>query len=485
MRDAVARLGGDIKRVNPQVRVDLVIDHSVQVDAYGSKEAFARNVAIEVERNTERYRFLRWAQQAFEGFHVVPPGAGIVHQVNLENLARVVWSNQDEVYPDTLVGTDSHTTMIGGVGVLGWGVGGIEAEAAMLGEPVTMLVPDVTGVRLSGQLREGATATDLVLALTHLLRKHGVVGRFVEFFGPGVLALTVPDRATVSNMSPEYGATEGIFPVDEQTLAYLRGTGRDEALVDLVERYFKQQGLFYTSSTPDPAYDDLLEFDLASVEPAVAGPARPQDLVPLGDVQSVFREALPRYKSDGGGDRRARDRRGAHERGDRRLGRDRRDHVVYQYVEPGRDGRCGVARPQRARARPAAAGPRQDIARARLAGRDRLPPASRRARRPRGARLLPRRLRLHDLHRQLGPARRTGRDRDRRARPRRRRGAERQPELRGAHPSAGEAVVPGLAAARRRLWARGHARHRPDERAAGHGLRRRARVPARYLAERR
>ncbi|MGZ4126631.1 MAG: aconitate hydratase AcnA [Actinomycetota bacterium] len=299
MRAAVARVGGDVKRVNPQVRVDLVIDHSVQVDAFGSKESFARNVAMEVQRNKERYQFLRWAQNAFEDFHVVPPGAGIVHQVNLENLATVVATADGTAFPDTLVGTDSHTTMIGGIGVAGWGVGGIEAEAAMLGEPVNMQVPDVVGVRLSGALPEGATATDLVLALTQLLRAHGVVGRFVEFVGPGLQALTVPDRATVANMSPEYGATEGYFPVDDQTLAYLRGTGR-EALVDLVERYSKQQGLFHNPGDPEPAYVDKIDFDLSSVEPAVAGPRRPQDRVALGNVKSTFHETLPSMKSGGG-----------------------------------------------------------------------------------------------------------------------------------------------------------------------------------------
>jgi aconitate hydratase A / 2-methylisocitrate dehydratase len=301
MRSAVARMGGDLKRVNPQVRVDLVIDHSVQVDAFGSKEAFAHNVQMEVQRNKERYQFLRWAQNAFEEFHVVPPGSGIVHQVNLENLATVVGTRDGVAFPDTLVGTDSHTTMIGGVGVLGWGVGGIEAEAAMLGEPVNMLVPEVVGVRLNGQLREGTTATDLVLSLTQLLRNHGVVGRFVEFVGPGLQALTVPDRATVANMSPEYGATEGFFPVDEQTLAYLRGTGRSEDLIDLVERYSKEQGLFHRAGDPEPAYVDLLEFDLGTVEPSLAGPRRPQDRVPLPQVGETFREVLPSFKTSGGG----------------------------------------------------------------------------------------------------------------------------------------------------------------------------------------
>src|SRR5438552_4940508 len=237
LRSAVARLGGDVRSVNPKIPVDLVIDHSVIVDSFGSSGSFARNVELEFERNNERYALLRWAQTAFDRFRVVPPGAGIVHQVNLEYLASVVFRDGDTIYPDTLLGTDSHTTMIGGLGVLGWGVGGIEAEAAMLGEPISMLAPIVVGVRIDGHMPEGATATDLVLAITELLRTHGVVGKFVEFYGPGLHTLTVADRATISNMSPEYGATEGIFPIGAQTLTYLRASGREAAHIDLVERY--------------------------------------------------------------------------------------------------------------------------------------------------------------------------------------------------------------------------------------------------------
>ncbi|MFP5225259.1 MAG: aconitase family protein, partial [Actinomycetota bacterium] len=296
MRNGVERWKGDIEKVNPQVPVDLVIDHSVQVDAYGSPESFTQNVALEVTRNRERYRFLRWAQGAFDRFRAVPPGAGIVHQVNLEFLADVVSERDGIAFPDTLVGTDSHTTMIGGVGVLGWGVGGIEAEAAMLGEPVTMAVPPVVGVRLSGALPEGATATDMVLMLTQLLRAHGVVGKLVEFFGPGLGALSVPDRATVANMSPEYGATEGFFPVDEQTLGYLRGTGRSQELIDRVEAYCKAQGLFATKDAPEPRYPELLEFDLSTVVPSMAGPSRPQDRVTLPEVKAAVLENLPRLK---------------------------------------------------------------------------------------------------------------------------------------------------------------------------------------------
>ena len=301
MRQAVARLGGDPAAVNPRIPGDLVIDHSVIVDVFRSPEAFARNVEMEYERNGERYAFLRWAHTAFDDFSVLPPGAGIVHQVNLEHLGKVVMTagrdGETVAFPDTLVGTDSHTTMIGGLGVLGWGVGGIEAEAALVGEPVTLLTPEVVGVRLTGTMADGITATDLVLAITELLRHHGVVGKFVEFYGPGLHTLTVPDRATIANMSPEYGATEGIFPVDTQTLAYLRGTGRGEDLVDLVERYTRAQGIFHEPDDPDPTYSELLEFDLGSLEPSLAGPRRPQDRVPLGGVKGAFREELSELRT--------------------------------------------------------------------------------------------------------------------------------------------------------------------------------------------
>jgi aconitate hydratase len=296
MRSAMSRLGGKPGRVNPIIPADLVIDHSVLVDFFGFREAFRRNVEMEYERNRERYAFLRWAQRAFDGTRIVPPGAGIVHQVNLEFLGRVVMTAEHDgetvAFPDTLVGTDSHTTMIGGLGVLGWGVGGIEAEAAMLGEPVTMLTPVVVGVRLDGELPSGATATDLVLSLTELLRKHGVVGKFVEFHGDGLTSLPVPDRATISNMSPEYGATEGVFPVDEQTLQYLRSTGRDRDLIDLVERYAKTQGLFREQGAVEPTYSESIAFDLGSVEPSLAGPKRPQDRVNLAALPDVFYNEL-------------------------------------------------------------------------------------------------------------------------------------------------------------------------------------------------
>ncbi len=300
MRDAMSALGGDPRKINPLQPAELVIDHSVQVDAYGSDAAFLINVEREFERNEERYAFLRWGQGAFDNFKVVPPGTGIVHQVNLEFLGRVVFSDDEingeempKAYPDTLVGTDSHTTMINGLGVLGWGVGGIEAEAAMLGQPVSMLIPQVVGFKLNGELPEGATSTDLVLTVTEMLRKKGVVGKFVEFYGPGLSHLPLADRATIGNMSPEYGATCAIFPVDEETLRYLRFTGRSEHRVALVEAYMKEQGLFHTPETPEAEYTDTLELDLNSVEPSIAGPKRPQDRVRLSQAKRDFQRVLP------------------------------------------------------------------------------------------------------------------------------------------------------------------------------------------------
>ncbi|MCQ4243024.1 aconitate hydratase AcnA [Stutzerimonas stutzeri] len=292
MRDAVSRAGADPQRINPLSPVDLVIDHSVMVDRFGSDQAFEQNVEIEMQRNGERYEFLRWGQQAFDNFRVVPPGTGICHQVNLEYLGQVVWTRDEHsetyAYPDTLVGTDSHTTMINGLGVLGWGVGGIEAEAAMLGQPVSMLIPEVVGFRLTGKLNEGITATDLVLTVTQMLRKQGVVGKFVEFYGPGLDHLPLADRATIGNMAPEYGATCGFFPVDQVTLDYLRLTGRDEARIALVEAYSKAQGMWRDSDSPDPVFTATLELDLSQVLPSVAGPKRPQDRVTLGDIGANF-----------------------------------------------------------------------------------------------------------------------------------------------------------------------------------------------------
>ena len=296
MRDAIAALGGDPQRINPLQPVDLVIDHSVQVDEYGTQAAFLINTEREFERNRERYLFLRWGQEAFQNFRVVPPGTGICHQVNLEYLGKTVFVSDENgekfAYPDSLVGTDSHTTMINGLGVLGWGVGGIEAEAAMLGQPVSMLIPDVVGFKLHGRLPAGATATDLVLTVTEMLRRKKVVGKFVEFYGTGLSSLPLADRATIANMAPEYGATMGFFPADEETLKYLRITGRSDHHIKLVEAYTKEQGLFRTDATPDPVFTDTIELDLGTVEPSLAGPKRPQDRVPLSRSKTMYREAL-------------------------------------------------------------------------------------------------------------------------------------------------------------------------------------------------
>ena len=303
MREGIQRLGGDATKINPLQPVDLVVDHSVQVDSFGSGNAFAFNSNLEYERNTERYAFLRWGQKAFNNFSVVPPDTGIVHQINLEFLGKVVFTKDADgttlAYPDTLVGADSHTPMINGLGVIGWGVGGIEAEAAMLGQPLIMLIPEVIGFKLAGKLPEGATATDLVLNIVQMLRQKGVVEKFVEFYGPGLSSLALADRATIGNMAPEYGATVGFFPVDDETLKYLKLSNRSPELISLVEAYSKEQGLFRTDETPDPIFTDTLELDLSNVEPSLAGPRRPQDRVPLKNVKQSFAEALPSMK---GGD---------------------------------------------------------------------------------------------------------------------------------------------------------------------------------------
>ncbi|MGN6850476.1 MAG: aconitate hydratase AcnA [Sphingomicrobium sp.] len=313
MRDAMAKLAGDPQKINPLVPVHLIIDHSVMVDEFGNPRAFEKNVEFEYQRNGERYEFLKWGSQAFDNFKVVPPGTGICHQVNLEHIGQVVWTGDDQdgetvAYPDTLVGTDSHTTMINGLGVLGWGVGGIEAEAAMLGQPVSMLIPEVVGFRLDGQLKEGITATDLVLTVTQMLRQKGVVGRFVEFYGPGLDNLPLADRATIANMAPEYGATCGFFPVDQRTIDYLKLTGRDDHQIALVEAYARIQGLWRDASTPEPLFTDTLELDMGSIEPSLAGPKRPQDRVLLSEVDEKFNQDLedtyrkgkePRFEVEG------------------------------------------------------------------------------------------------------------------------------------------------------------------------------------------
>ena len=303
MREAMKRLGGDPRKINPLAPCDLVIDHSVQVDRFGSSESFHLNSQIEYERNVERYAFLRWGQKAFRNFRVVPPDTGICHQVNLEYLGQVVFRVRENgttlAYPDTVVGMDSHTPMINGLGVVGWGVGGIEAEAALLGQPLIMLIPDVIGFKLHGKLPEGATSTDLVLTVTQMLRKKGVVEKFVEFYGPGLSSLSIADRATIGNMSPEYGATIGFFPPDDETLKYLELTGRDPELIRLVEAYCKEQGLFRTDASPDPVFTDTLDLDLATVEPSLAGPRRPQDRVPLKQAKPLFQQALPSLLKSG------------------------------------------------------------------------------------------------------------------------------------------------------------------------------------------
>ncbi|MBZ0287610.1 MAG: aconitate hydratase AcnA, partial [Anaerolineae bacterium] len=304
MRDAMQALGADANRIQPQIPVDLVMDHSVQVDHFGSDDALRLNMMVELGRSRERYEFIRWGQQAFNNLRVIPPGIGIVHQVNLEYLTKGVRSTVEDgatvLFPDTLVGADSHTTMVNGLGIVGWGVGGIEAEAAMLGQPVYILTPEVIGVRLVGGLPEGATATDLALTVTQTLRKRGVVEKLVEFYGPGLSRISLPDRATIANMAPEYGATMGYFPVDAESLDYLRRTGRTDAEVALVEQYYKTQGLFRTDDLPDPEYTDTLEIDLSAIEPSLAGPKRPQDRVPLSQLKTTFRNALASPVSDGG-----------------------------------------------------------------------------------------------------------------------------------------------------------------------------------------
>ena len=305
MRSAMARLGGDPERVNPQIPVDLVIDHSVAVDHFGSADALSQNAFLEFSRNKERYEFLHWGQQAFQNLSVVPPASGICHQVNLEYLSKVVQQRDAGLsapmaYPDSLVGLDSHTTMIGGLGIIGWGVGGIEAEAVMLGQPLYMLLPKVVGVKLTGTLAPGSTATDLALVITELLRSHGVVGKFVEFYGPGLSSVSLADRATVANMAPEYGATVGYFPVDDETLRYMRRTGRPQELLDLVERYTKEQGLFRTDDTVEPVFSETLELDLSTVQPSLAGPRRPQDRLDLPQVQGRWQELMTAPRGDGG-----------------------------------------------------------------------------------------------------------------------------------------------------------------------------------------
>ena len=510
MRNAMADFGGDPERINPLIPVELVIDHSVQVDVFGTHAAFARNVELEFERNRERYAFLRWGQKAFRDFKVVPPGTGIVHQVNLEFLARVIEERDGQAFPDTLVGTDSHTTMVNGLGVLGWGVGGIEAEAAMLGEPLSMLVPQVVGFKLAGELPEGATATDLVLTVTQILRQTGVVGKFVEYFGHGLAALTLADRATIGNMSPEYGATCGFFPVDEQTLTYLRLTGRDEERIALVEAYCKENMLWHEPGE-EPTYSQVVELDLSSVEPSLAGPRRPQDRIPLTHAKTAFLDSLGTFGvesplTNGSSDKAVADTFPASD--------PTTEQAPGGHPEPEPDATpVAVAEPERHRVQVEGedyfiehgsvvitaitsctntSNPAVMIAAGLLAkkaverGLERRPWVK--SSLAPGSKVVTEyydRSGLTPFLEQLGfhtvgygcttcignsgPARRADLEGGRRRRPRRLLRPLRQPQLRGADPSRGEGELPRLAAARRRLRARRPDGHRSRQRASGPG----------------
>ena len=487
MRDAMARLGGDPNRVNPLQPMELVIDHSVQVDHYGTPDAFHLNADLEYARNRERYTFLRWGQNAFANFRVVPPETGIVHQVNLEYLARVVFradrSGVAWAYPDTLVGTDSHTTMVNGLGVVGWGVGGIEAEAAMLGQPISMLIPPVVGFRLVGSLPAGTTATDLVLTVTERLRRHGVVGKFVEFFGPGLASLSLADRATLSNMCPEYGATVAIFPIDAMTIEYLRLTGRDDSSVALVEAYAKAQGLFADEQSPEADYNEVIEFDLATIEPSLAGPKRPQDRVPLSAAKSKFAAALPQMLAE----------RKAPASAAAEVSGPPIDHgaVVVAAItsctntsNPSVLVAAGLlARKAVGRGLTRKPWVKTSLAPGSKVVTEYLEKAGL-ADVPRRARVQSGGVRVHDLYREQRPAARRGGGPDRGARPHRGVGAQRQPQFRRARAAACQSQLPGVAAARRRLRACRHDGSRPRVRAPRLRQGRCAGVPEGHLAER-
>ena len=485
MRDAIAKLGGDTSRINPLVPVNLVIDHSVMVDEFGHPKAFEENVEIEYQRNMERYDFLKWGSKSLANFYAVPPGTGICHQVNLENIAQTVWTSTDQngvtvAYPDTCVGTDSHTTMINGLGVLGWGVGGIEAEAAMLGQPVSMLIPEVVGFKLTGTLKEGVTATDLVLTATNMLRKHGVVGRFVEYYGPGLAALTLADRATLANMAPEYGATCGFFGIDDKTLDYLRLTGREEDADRAGRGLCQGAGLLDRSVASSRSSRRRWSSISARSSLSLAGPKRPQDRVSLPDVDDVFNKDMAEtYKKtqtrvpvEGKDSRYRRRRRG-----------DRRDHQLHQHLEPGRAGRRRSRRQEGRRAGPAAQALGQDQPCAGIAGRHRLSRQGRPQQASRQCRLQPGRLWLHHLHRQLRPAGRADQQGDQRQRPGRRSRDLGQPQLRGPRFARRARQLPRLAAAGGRLCAQGHGdrgfHHHPDR----PGQQRPGRLPEGHLAD--
>ena len=416
MRDAFVALGGDPQKINPLAPVDLVIDHSVIVDQFGTNKALKQNVDLEYQRNGERYRFLKWGQSAFDNFRVVPPGAGICHQVNLEFLAQTVWTKKEKIkvkgktqtvetaYPDTLVGTDSHTTMVNGLAVLGWGVGGIEAEAAMLGQPLSMLAPEVIGFKLEGQPREGVTATDVVLTVTQMLRKKGVVGNSWSSSALASNHLSLADRATIANMAPEYGATCGFFPIDAETLDYLHTSGRSSARVALIEKYAQTQGMLRTAKAPDPEFTDTLTLDLASVVPSLAGPKRPEGRVALEDMSSTFETSLANeYKKAGGLGQRVPGSRRQFRSRTRRC-RDRRHHLLHQHLQPRRADRRGSARAQRGRARVEGKALGEDVAGAGKSGSRAISRQIRAAKVARQARLQSRWLWLHDLHRQFGAA---------------------------------------------------------------------------------
>ena len=494
MRDAMKQLGGDPKKINPQVPVDLVIDHSVAVTFFGNNQAFKKNVDEEYRQNQERYKFLKWAQRSFDNFSVVPPGTGICHQVNLEYLSRVVWSRKDKVkvdgkaatmevaYPDTLVGTDSHTTMVNGLSVLGWGVGGIEAEAAMLGQPLSMVLPEVIGFKLSGKLKEGVTATDLVLTVTEMLRKRGVVGKFVEFFGPGLAHLTIADRATLGNMSPEYGATCGFSPIDDDTIRYLKDTGRPAELVALVAAYAKAQGMYRVKTTPDPMFTDVLKLELGSVEPSLAGPKRPQDRVALKEVKAGFAismdkefgksaEAKKRVKVSGK---------------DYDLGHG--DVVIAAITSctntsnPERDDRRRPAGTQGCSEGADRQAMGEDVARARLASGRRISRQVRPAKGSRQARLQSGRIRLHHLHRQFRPAAAGEFQGDQRQRSGRGRGAVGQSQFRRPRQCRRARQLSRLAAARGLLRDRRLDECRRRERAARRRPEGQESLSERYLA---
>ena len=468
MRNAMQALGGDAEKINPLVPVDLVIDHSVIVNFFGDNKAFGKNVVEEYKQNQERYEFLKWGQKAFSNFSVVPPGTGICHQVNLEYLAQTVWTRKEKMtvgkktgtfevaYPDSLVGTDSHTTMVNGLAVLGWGVGGIEAEACMLGQPLSMLLPEVVGFKLKGQLKEGVTATDLVLTVTQMLRKQGVVGKFVEFFGPGLDFLSVADKATIGNMAPEYGATCGFFPVDAATIDYLKTSGRKADRVALVTAYAKAQGLFRTAKSADPVFTETLTLDLADVVPSMAGPKRPEGRVALPAVSTGFATAMAsEYKK-------AEDASNRYSVENRDFDLGHGDVVIAAITSctntsnPERADRRGPAGAQRRRQGPESKTVGEDLAGAGQPGGGGISRQFRPAERSRQGRLQPGRLRLHHLHRQFRPAAGRNFEVDQRQRHRRRRRAVGQPQLRRPRQPGRAGELSGLAAAGGGLRAGGH-----------------------------